>query len=247
MCGRFAMDDKTNELLEEFVAEHGIKALKDWRPNYNIPPTTEVPVARLHDGKREVEMVRWGMIAPSSKEFGGGKPVFNARIESVDKLGLFKGPFEKRRCIVPALGYYEWQLTEDGKQPYFIRQPNAQLAMAGVVGAWRDPAKAQGDPDRWRLSMAIITMDAHVAPGEVHDRMPAFLTPDSYDDWLGDHLGPPDLLKLLDRTSSEVADSLEYHPVSHVVNKVEIEKGVPNDGPELVEPIQPAPILPGPI
>jgi putative SOS response-associated peptidase YedK len=79
--------------------------------------------------------------------------------------------------------------------------------------------------------MAIITMDAHVAPGEVHDRMPAFLTPHSYDDWLGDHLSGEDLLRLIDGTSHELAHDLEYHPVSRAVNSVK------NDGPQLVEAV----------
>jgi putative SOS response-associated peptidase YedK len=97
------------------------------------------------------------------------------------------------------------------------------------VGAWPDRTKAPDDPDRWRLSVAIITRDAHVAPGEVHDRMPACLAPDAFDDWLGDQLGTDDLVELLDRSSFEVAHQLGYYPVSKAVNSVK------NNGPELID------------
>ncbi len=85
--------------------------------------------------------------------------------------------------------------------------------------------------------MSIITLDAHVTPGEVHDRMPAFLTSDTYDDWLGDHLGVRELSDLLKHSSDTVASGLEFYEVSRSVNKVQKEKGVPNDGPELIVPV----------
>jgi putative SOS response-associated peptidase YedK len=186
---------------------------------------------REHRGRREVDLVRWGMVPPTSPTFGGGKPIINARIETVATNGMFKGAFASRRCIVPARGYFEWQLQNGGKQPYFIHESGADLAMAGVVGAWPDRTKAPDDPDRWRFSVAIITRDAHVAPGEVHDRMPACLTADTYDDWLSDGLDTGDLLQLLDRSSFEVAHQLGYHAVSKAVNSVK------NNGPELIEAV----------
>ncbi|MCU1524841.1 MAG: response-associated peptidase [Microbacteriaceae bacterium] len=242
MCGRFAIDDDANDMLTEIVEQHGIGAIKDWQKywpnfNYNIAPTDPVPVARMHEGQREAALVRWGMVAASSPVFGGGKPLINARIETVATNGLFRKPFAERRCIVPALGYYEWQIREDGKQPFFIRQPDEHLALAGILGAWPDRSKADDDPEKWKLSMSIITMDSHAVPGEVHDRMPGMLTPDSYDDWLGDHLGTSELLDLLKQTTTQVADQIDYYPVSRSVNKVQITKGVPNNGPELVDPV----------
>lgn len=229
MCGRFAMSKDTDELIQEFVAQGG--DFRDWRPGWNVAPTDQVPVIRQRGNERELTTVRWGIVPPSSPTFGGGKPIINARIETVATNGLFKEPFTSHRCIVPALGYYEWQLREGGKQPFFIRNPDEDLTMAGIIRPWRDRSKPDDDPDRWRLSMAIITRDAHVAPGEVHDRMPACLTRDSYDDWLGDHVDNEDRLRMLDQTSLEVANHLIYYPVSKAVNSVR------NDGPELVEPI----------
>ena len=213
------MDKETDDLIREFMAETGGEA-SEWSPSWNVAPTDQVPVVREHHGSRRIESVRWGIVSPSSPTFGGGKPVINARIETVATNGLFKGAFASSRCIVSAAGYYEWQLRENGKQPYFIHQPGADIAMAGIVRAWADRSKEHDDPDRWRLSMAIITRDAHVAPGEVHDRMPACLTPDVYDAWLGTDLTPGDALDLLDSASFQVAHDFGYYPVSKAVNSV---------------------------
>jgi putative SOS response-associated peptidase YedK len=240
MCGRFAMNKETNALLEQIVAEHGASAISDWQkhwpPNYNVAPTQDVPVAREVGGERHVASVRWGMVAPYAKEFGG-KPTFNARVETVASNGMFKAPFASGRCVVPALGYYEWQERPDGKQPFFIHDPAGPLALAGIVRAWHDPSLPKGDPDRVKLSMAIVTMDAHVTPGEVHDREPAFLIPEAIDDWLGEGLDSDQLTQLLLSSADAIADDLEYYEVSRSVNKVSKSKGVPNDGPELIQPI----------
>lgn len=242
MCGRFAVDKSTNDYLEGLVDEHGPGAIRDWQqywpPNYNVAPTDRVAVAREVDGVRSIAGVRWGMVSSSSPTFGGGKPVINARIETVATNGLFKRSFATRRCVVPALGYYEWQQRDDGKQPFFIRQRGGEpMGLAGIVGAWRDHSKDDDDPDAWRLSMSVITLDAHVTPGEVHDRMPAFLHPEAVDDWLGDTLATPELLRLLDGSSAAMADTLEFYEVSRSVNKVQVSKGVANNGPELIEPV----------
>jgi putative SOS response-associated peptidase YedK len=200
--------------------------------DFNVAPTDLVPVVRMHSGEREVPRVSWGF--RTSWMTDKQKRPINARLETVATSGMWRRSFAQARCIVPALGYYEWTLTENGKQPHFISDPDAALAMAGVLGIWRDPARADDDPERWRLSMAIITRDAHVAPGEVHDRMPACLTPDAYDDWLGDHLSPDQLGTLLDQSSREVASSLSHYEVSRDVNSVR------NDGPQLIQPLRPA-------
>jgi len=225
MCGRFVVNQGTAHLLDLFDGPD------DTPTSFNVAPTSDVRVVREHHGERTLVPVRWGMVAPRAPKFGGGKPVINARIESVASNGLFKGPFTSHRCIVPANGYYEWQQREDGKQPYYIVDPQRPIAMAGVIRAWSDPTSDSDDPDRWRLSMAIITRDAHVAPGEVHDRMPACLTPDVYDQWLGDGLSSDELLQLLDFSSLEVASQLTNYEVSRQVNSVK------NDDPQLIQPL----------
>ncbi len=231
MCGRFvtAKTEGLGSLFNAEVPEVGVPA-----QSWNVAPTDLVPVVRERHGKRQVAAVRWGFVSPSAPVFGGGKPIINARIETVATNNLFRNGFRSHRCIVPAAGYYEWQLQAQGKQPFFVHEPDADIAMAGILNAWVDKGKPEDDPGRWRLSMAIITRDAHVAPGEVHDRMPACLTSDSYDDWLGDHLAADDLVRLLDRSSFEVAHELTYYPVSRAVNASGKNK---LDRPELVEPL----------
>ncbi|WP_423921111.1 SOS response-associated peptidase [Frigoribacterium sp. 2-23] len=226
MCGRYVIAKATSDLLPSLL--DGLPPLRD---DYNVAPTTAVPVVReRHDGRELVE-ARWGLTPSWYPDLKKRPQPINARIESVATSGMFRRPFASRRCIVPALGYYEWTVTDSGKQPHFIHEPDGALAMAGVMSAWPDPSKEEDDPDRWVLSMAIITRDAHVAPGEVHDRMPACLTPDSFDDWLGDHLGPDELLALLERDSHEIAHDLVQHEVTRDANNVR------NNGAYLIDPL----------
>lgn len=241
MCGRFAMNDETNALLEQIAGEHGLAAIKDWQkywpPNYNVAPTQQVPIVRQRHGARQAVGVRWGIVPFYEKQFGGGPPHHNAKLETADQLTMFKRAFAAGRCIVPALGYYEWQAREDGKQPYFIRHPDQPLGLAGIVSAWRDKSKPEDDPDAYRLSMSILTLDAHVVPGEVHDRMPGLLTPDAYDDWLGDGLGSDELKKLVELSSNQVAEDLIFYTVTRAVNKSMLDKETPNNDPSFVEPL----------
>ncbi|MDB4932895.1 MAG: response-associated peptidase [Myxococcaceae bacterium] len=200
--------------------------------NYNVAPTEPVAALREWHGERQFETPRWGFVPSFYKSFSQRPQPINARVETVATNGMFRKAFASSRCIVPARGYYEWQVRADGKQPFFISAPDSALAMAGVMTAWPDPQKADDDRAKWRLSVAIITRDAHVAPGEVHDRMPACLIPDSYDDWLGGHLSPDQLLSLLDRASAEVAHDLTHWEVSREVNNVR------SSGPHLIEPLR---------
>lgn len=226
MCGRYVIARATSDLLPSLL--DGLGPLPD---DFNVAPTTLVPVVRERHGRRELPLVRWGLVPSWYPDLKRRPQPINARIETVATSGMFRRPFAQARCIVPAAGYYEWVVTETGKQPHFIHQPDAGLAMAAVASAWPDPTKADDDPDRWVATMSIITRDAHVAPGEVHDRMPACLTPDSYDDWLGDHLGSDELLELLDRDSHEIAHDLVHYEVSRDANSVR------NNGPHLIDPL----------
>ncbi len=224
MCGRYVVTKTVTDLLPDLLG--GFGPLPD---DFNVAPTDEVPIVRARHGERQLVPASWGFRASwmSDKQ----KRPINARIETVASAGMWRKAFAQSRCIVPALGYYEWTVTPTGKQPYFIHDPGHALAMAGVVGVWPDPTKPEDDPDRWKVSMAVITRDAHVAPGEVHDRMPACLTPDAFDDWLGDRLSPDELVHLLDESSVEVAHELQHYQVSREVNSVQ------NDGPHLIEPL----------
>jgi putative SOS response-associated peptidase YedK len=242
MCGRFVVSDTTAGLLPELVGELAARTehvdpdtgvvSTGLVENYNVAPTDAVQVVRQFRGERALPDVQWGFVPSWAKDFRKQRPQpINARIETVASSGMFRRAFAANRCIVPAQGYYEWVVTETGKEPHYIHQPDGALAMAGILSAWPDPAKAEDDPDKWRVSMAIITRDAHVAPGEVHDRMPAFLTPGGYDAWLDDRRSPDDLLALLDHESHEVAVDLEQYEVARAVNNVR------NGGAQLIEPV----------
>lgn len=232
MCGRFVVARATSDLLPSLLDE--FPELADGgrlAESYNVAPTDPVGAVRERKGERELTTTRWGFVPGWYPDLKKRPQPINARIETVSTSGMFRKAFTSGRCIIPAQGYYEWVVTENGKQPHYIFEPDAALAMAGIVTAWRDRAKADDDPDRWVLSTAIITRDSHVAPGEVHDRMPACLTPDAYDAWLDDELVPDDALALLDAESLEVAHALTHYEVSKDVGSVR------NNGPRLIEPL----------
>ncbi len=226
MCGRYVVTKAVSDLLPDLLG--GLDGLQD---DWNVAPTALVPVVRERGGERALRRVRWGFLPSWAKDAKQKPQPINARIETVATSGMFKRALARTRVVVPALGYYEWVVTPTGKQPHFIHAPEGALAMAGVVSAWADPQREPDDPDRWLLSMAVITRDAHVAPGEVHDRMPACLTPDGWDAWLTEDVDPGDLVRLLQQESLAVAETLQHHEVSRDANSVR------NNGPGLILPL----------
>jgi len=226
MCGRFVVARATSDLLPSLL--EGFPELAD---NFNVAPTTPVAAVRVRHGERRLDTPRWGFLPPWYPDLKKRPQPINARIETVASSGMFRKAFASARCIVPAQGYYEWSETDTGKQPHFIHEPDQALAMAGVMTAWPDPTKPDGDPDRWVTSVAIITRDAHVSPGEVHDRMPTCLLPASFDAWLDAGTPPDALVDILDRDSLTVAHELTHYEVSRDVNSVR------NTGEHLIDPI----------
>ncbi|MGD8193120.1 SOS response-associated peptidase [Herbiconiux sp. P18] len=234
MCGRFAMSAETDELISEFVARGG--RLEDWRPSYNVAPTEHAPIVRerLIDGElvRQLDTAAWGL-KPSWAKPGGPAPI-NARLESVATNGLFRNAFAQRRCIVPMNGYYEWETTPTGKQPHYIHAPESILAAAGLY-------EVRKEGEEWSVSFTIITREAADASGEVHDRMPVFLTPDTWENWveplkLDKTDEKEEMLALIDRSSLVVASTITTYPVSKRVNNVR-DSSVPKGDATLIEPI----------
>jgi len=224
MCGRFAMDEKTNDLIEAFVLDGN--DYRDWVPSFSIAPTDVIPVIRERRSSSTGEVSR--QVVPAVWDFRPSfisepkRPQFNARIETVTTSGMWKGAFASARCIVPMRGYYEWtERTVPGtakpvKIPYFIHGDRPMLAAAGL-------ATARKVDDEWEVSTAIITREARDASGAVHDRMPAFLTPDLFDRWLdseklSDDGNRDDLLATLDRVSTGVASTITTYEVDRRVN-----------------------------
>jgi putative SOS response-associated peptidase YedK len=233
MCGRFANDAETNELIEEFVAAGN--DYRDWRPQFSIAPTQLVPIVRDRVSASG-ELVR--MIEPAAWDFHPPfltkktRPQFNARIETVATNGLWKSAFASSRCIVPMRGYYEWTGEAGDKQPHFLHGERPILAAAGLATA----RKVDGE---WHVSTVIVTRAARDAAGAVHERMPAFLTRAAYDEWLSPGaLASADdtqrMLALLDAASAEVAGEVVSYKVDRRVNN---SRAIDPADPGLIAPL----------
>lgn len=233
MCGRFANDAETNELIEEFVAAGN--DFRDWRPRFSIAPTDVVPIVRERataSGElvRTIEPAAWDFHPPFLTK--KTRPQFNARIETIATNGLWKSAFAGNRCIVPMRGYYEWTGEAGDKQPHFLHGERPILAAAGLATA----RKVDG---AWQVSTVVVTREARDASGRVHDRMPAFLTREAYDEWLSPARLASDadtqrMLELLDAVSAEVAASLTSHEVDRRVNN---SRTVDPQDPGLIAPL----------
>ncbi|TXK16402.1 SOS response-associated peptidase [Homoserinibacter sp. GY 40078] len=236
MCGRFANDAETNELIEEFVAQGN--DFRDWRPQFSIAPTEVVPIVRERRDSASGEIVR--SVVPAEWDFhppfltAKSRPQFNARIETIAVNGLWKSAFAGTRCIVPMRGYFEWTGEKGDKQPHFLHGQRPILAAAGLATA----RKVDGD---WVVSTAIVTREARDASGEVHDRMPAFLTRETYDEWLSpvkleSEADRDRMLGMLDAVSAEVAAHISSFEVDRRVNN---SRAVDPADPGLIEPLVP--------
>jgi putative SOS response-associated peptidase YedK len=182
MCGRFAMDKETNDLIEEFVLDGN--DYRDWRVSYSIAPTDSVPIVRDRRDSDSGEVTR--TVEPAVWDFHPAfmtrskRPNFNARIETLATSGLWKRAFAGARCLVPMRGYYEWSERDGLKIPHFLHGQDELLAAAGIVAVRKVD-------DEWVVSTAIVTREARDASGDVHDRMPVFLEKTEWDDWLNRH------------------------------------------------------------
>ena len=175
MCGRFTLFSKLNSLLQQLAIESAV----EYEPRYNIAPTQEVPIFHYdEDGNNRVRFMRWGLIPSWSKDKSIGSRMINARSETVATKPAFRSAFKRRRCLVPADGYYEWLRDGKKKVPYLIQTKEKQpFAMAGLWETWT------GDSEPI-ASFTIITTTSNDATSFVHDRMPVILNADSFDSWL---------------------------------------------------------------
>lgn len=247
MCGRFVSARKRLELLEEFAVERD-RVGEDRNPDYNVTPTRRI-YAVLDRGEkpeepqeqplpvaRELRLLRWGLIPSWAKDAAVGARMINARAETVAVKPAFRSAFAKRRCIIPADGYYEWMAAPDKskvKQPFYIyRTDGGILAFAGIYELWRNGAVPSDHEDAWLWTASIITTDATDEIGEIHDRTPMVVAPESWADWLDPANNDKQLLlaTMLPATSSGEG-GLTSHAVSTAVNSVR------NNGPGLIEPI----------
>src|SRR5215831_17792982 len=221
MCGRYDNLIPRDAYANLFSAVRVPRS--NFPPRYNIAPTDQIPIVRIdpRDGERELTMARWGLIPFWMKE-KPRVPHINARAETVHKLPLFREAFLKRRCLIPATGFYEWQERDDGKQPYRFRRKDLEpFAFAGI---WEFNRLLGEDS----LLAAIIVGEPNPLVSGVHDRMPVMLLPADYDVWLGPTSSPEEALGLLRPYDESLMAAYE---VSRAVNSVK------NDTEECIEPL----------
>jgi putative SOS response-associated peptidase YedK len=213
MCGRFTLYANPRAVATFVQAP---EPTFDWEPRYNIAPTQDVVSFLLNPlGVREIVEMRWGLIPSWAKDASAGYKAINARAETITEKPFFRSAFKKRRCLIPASGFYEWKTKGKKKQPYLIRQGEL-FAFAGLWETWNlEPI----------TSCTIITTAAGEAMQGLHERMPVILPPESFGAWL-DPLTPQEqLLEML-----RPADSLSITPVGAEVGNVK------NQGPGLIAP-----------
>lgn len=201
------------------------EAAVPFAPRYNLAPTELVTTVLQREDGRVVERIKWGLIPSWAKKATEGARMINARAETVAASPAFRASFARRRCIVPADGFYEWDRAEGRKQPYLLRPPaDGVLAMAGIWSVWKDP-----ETGLWIPSAAVITTAANGTVGRIHDRMPVLLPKDAWAIWLDPTLGDPAELQGLLVPAPD--DVLAMIPVSKLVNSVR------NDSPDLLTPL----------
>ena len=227
MCGRFTQRLSWAELHELMDL---IGPPRNLRPRYNVAPSQDVAVVRAVDGGRSVSMLRWGLIPAWAKDPAIGYRLINARSETVAEKPSFRSAYRRRRCLIPADGFYEWQRLGKIRQPWlFGLRDGAPFAFAGLWERWTVPEGAAltgslaelgaGDPVE---TCTILTTAANETVAPVHGRMPVILPRDACDPWLaGEDVS----------LAPFAADAMTAHPVSTLVNRPA------NDDPRCVEPV----------
>lgn len=238
MCGRYAATKDPATLVKEFDATDETEG-KAPPVDHNVAPTKNVvTVVARHprgaDGEvlldepatRGLRVMRWGLIPFWAKDKSVGNRMINTRVETAAEKPAFRRALKKHRCLVPADGWYEWQRTAGGKQPFFMTaQDGSSLAFAGIWETWRDPQAEEGAPKV--VSFSVLTTDAVGDLTDIHDRMPLVLPRERWSRWLDPDT--EEVSELLVPPSQGIVDALELRPVSDRVNNVR------NNGPELVE------------
>jgi putative SOS response-associated peptidase YedK len=229
MCGRYVSVSSPTILADRFGVEE--VRVTEHEPSYNVAPRAEMPVVAVSRGKRVLDRVRWGLVPSWAKDLAIGDRQINARAEAVATKAAYKRAFLKRRAIVPADGFYEWQKVAGKKlkQPWFIRRRDGEpLAFAGLWEIWHDP-KIGDDAPRIR-TFTIITTEPNEIVEPLHDRMPVVLAESDWDRWLDPAYDDVDALQQL--LVPAPANEFEAWPVSPLVNKAD------NDSPELLDEVE---------
>lgn len=224
MCGRFTLALFKKNAQQGFAQTFRLSDEPDLSSRYNIAPSQDIAVVVEDSGQsRQLEWMQWGLIPSWAKDPKIGNKLINARGETVSEKPSFRAAFKRRRCLIPANGFYEWQRTEGKKQPYyFYLAENQPFAFAGLWEHWQDASGSEIH------TCTIITTTANDLMEPIHDRMPVILEPEDYDQWLDLELQDPGQLQPLLRPY--VLSNLRCHAVSSKVNRPQ------SDDPECIEP-----------
>jgi putative SOS response-associated peptidase YedK len=211
---------------EAFRRLFGYVEQPNFPPRYNVAPTQPIPIVRMVEGRRQFALVRWGLIPPWVKDPRKFTLLVNARAESVNDKPAFRNPMRRRRCLVPADGFYDWKVEGGRKRPYCVRPKNGEpIAFAGLWETWTGPNGEELE------TATIITTNASPDLAALHERMPVIVPPDAFDLWLD--CRNVDAMTAAALFVPTPAGMLEAYAVSPAVNRAD------NDGPELIEPVPP--------
>lgn len=214
MCGRFSLD----ATLEDLYIALKIRARFNLQPRYNIAPGQPILAFRNHPERvaRELVHLRWGLIPSWMKESPATVTMINARVETIDEKPSFRGAYRRRRCLIPATGFYEWRGERPSKQPYNIYIEGVRVfTFAGIWEHWQGPDGSEVE------TAAILTAEAAPSIRPIHDRMPVIVPEAHHDAWLRAGISAGDVLdkKMI----------FSFHPVSRAINNIQ------NDDPSLTE------------
>ena len=214
MCGRSSLTKTEKEIEERFNATFYSEDLERYNPipNFNVAPTQRMPVI-TSDNSTKLQLFRWGLIPSWAKDTKIGFSLINARLETISEKPMFKSRLSRGRCIVPMDGFYEWKMQDGVKIPYRIVTTDQDIfSVAGLWDAWLDNTSGM-----LLYTFTVITRSPNTLMENIHDRMPAILTPENESLWLDNHLKPSDTLDLLQPYPSEY---MYAYPVSTEVNNV---------------------------
>ena len=221
MCGRYQVHAPIEQIAREFDAVLSEDAA-ELAPRYNVAPSLKVPAVRVRGNARELAALTWGLVPGWLKDLSGTKPI-NARAETIFDTPLFRTAIRRRRCLLPANGFYEWQERPGGRQPWHIGMLDGSLfALAGIWEYWKRGDKAL-------VSCAIVVTDANELVAEIHQRMPVIIARADYTRWLDPTLSDPGEIGTL--LVPYPADEMRAYPVSTRVNNAK------NEGAELMQPV----------
>jgi putative SOS response-associated peptidase YedK len=224
VCGRYVQVSSPELLAERFQVDD--VRVEEHAADYNVAPRAHVPAIRQRDEKRVLSLLRWGLVPSWAKDPKIGDRMINARAESIAEKPGYKRAFAKRRCIIPADGFYEWKAVpgQRRKQPMFVhRRDGEPMAFAGLWEAWREEGQ-----EEWLRTCVIVTTTPNAVLAPIHDRMPVILPEDAWATWLDPDADPDTLKGLLVPPPND----LVVYAVSTLVNSAG------NNGPELVHAVE---------